>query len=145
MTAVPILRAQQADVPPLNETVPSVPAVVRARSLMVIGAGRPDQALTLLAATANVEERSLATTGAALAGHGAQGALATVATLAAAHRLGVAPLPEVPVPFEPDPPKPIDKAATFKNALFALLLESRSRSITELVAFAALMLVFVPT
>src|SRR5262249_15504660 len=30
--------------------------------------------------------------------------------LATAHRMGIAPLPEVPVVFEPDPPKPIDKA-----------------------------------
>jgi hypothetical protein len=110
LAAASTLRAQQADAPPLNETTPSPPAIVRARSLMVIGAGRPDQALTLLAATANVEERSLAATGAALSGQAAQGPLATLATLAAAHQMGVAPLPEAPIPFEPDAPKPIDKA-----------------------------------
>src|SRR5439155_10869992 len=67
------LRAQPADVPPLGEPALSVPAMHRARAVMVIGARRPDHVLTLLAATANTEERSLAAAGATLVAQGAYG------------------------------------------------------------------------
>jgi hypothetical protein len=87
--------------------------------MMVIGARRPDHVLSLLAATANVEEQSLATSGATLAGQGLQGPCSTCATLAAANRLGIVPLPVVPEPFEPDQPKPVEIA----EPLLAHLLE----------------------
>jgi hypothetical protein len=104
------MRAQQPDVPPLGQPDLFVPAFHRARALMIIGAGRPDHVLALLAATAKLEEQFEATAGAAIAGQGVQGPYPSFAALAAANRLGIVPLPEVPQPFEPDEPKPIEKA-----------------------------------
>src|SRR5207249_2209143 len=97
-------------VPLLGEPALSVPAMHRARAVMVLGARRPDHVLTLLAATANAEERSLAAAGVTLVAQGTYGPFVTWPTVLVADRLGVVPLPEAPLPFEPDPPKPVEKA-----------------------------------
>jgi hypothetical protein len=110
LAAPATLRAQPPDVPPLGEPLLFVPAVHRARAVMVVGAPRPDHVLTLFAATANAEERSLAAAGATLVGQGTQGPFVAWPSTVMADRLGVVPLPEAPVPFDPDPPKPVEKA-----------------------------------
>jgi len=103
-------RAQEPDVPPLGQPVTFVPAVARARAVAVTGAGRPDFAVALLAATADVQAESLATVGATLAGQGVHGPLATGPALVAVDCFGIVPSPEAAEPFEPQPPKPVDKA-----------------------------------
>src|SRR5262249_44601025 len=104
------LRAQQSDVPPLGEPVLFVPAINRARVVMALSAKRPDQVPALFAGMANLEERSLAASGAAVTANGLQGSWATLATLAVADRLGIVPLSEAAALFEPDPPKPVERA-----------------------------------
>jgi hypothetical protein len=103
-------RAQEPDVPPLGQPVTFVPAVARARAVAVIGAGRPDSVLSLLAATANVQDESLAAVGATLVGQSLQGPFAAGAVLVAVDRFGIVPSPEAAEPFEPQPPKPVEKA-----------------------------------
>jgi len=104
------VRAQEPDVPSLGQPVVFVPGVARARGVAMIGARRPDAVLTILAATDNVQEPSLAAAGATLAGQSQQGSLATLPMLVAGNRLGLVPLPEQPEPFEPDQHQPIEKA-----------------------------------
>src|SRR5262249_4281397 len=70
----------------------------------------PDQVPALFAGMANLEERSLAASGAAVTANGLQGSWATLATLAVADRLGIVPLSEAAAPFEPGPPKPVERA-----------------------------------
>jgi hypothetical protein len=106
---VPV-RAQDVDVPPLSEPVLSVPAVQRARAIMVVGSTRPDQALSLLAATSNSQEPAAAVAAASVTGQALQGRLAAWAMLLNADRVGIIHLPEPVEPFESDPPKPIEKA-----------------------------------
>ena len=108
LTAPLLLRAQAPDVP-LGEPVLVVPAVQRARAVMVIGARRPDHALTLLTATADSQETTTAIAGTTIVGQASQGALAAWSTLLNADRSGIIRLPE-PMQVEPDPPLNIDKA-----------------------------------
>jgi hypothetical protein len=103
------LRAQD-DIPALGKPLLSVPAINRARIVMVLGTQRPEQVPALIAATMDLEERFLAAAGAALTAEGLQGPCPTLATLAAANGLGIVPLAEVPVSVEPDPAKPVEKA-----------------------------------
>jgi hypothetical protein len=104
------VRAQDVDVPPLGEPVLFVPAVQRARAVMVIGSHRPDHVLTLFAATAKSEEPTVAAAVASVVGQGMQGPLVVWPTLLNAHGQGVVRLPEAFPPFEPDLAKPIEIA-----------------------------------
>src|SRR5207248_5913829 len=56
------------------------------------------------------EGQALAGAGATLVGQGFQGPGIILPTLIASHHLGVVRLPEMAVAFEPDRPKPVEKA-----------------------------------
>jgi hypothetical protein len=99
------LRGQE----PALDTRPP-PAAARARVAFLVGTCRPEQALTLYSATQRLEEQMLAGVAGALVGGATQDPYTTLATLFLADQLGLVQLNEAPVLFEPDAPKPVDKA-----------------------------------
>jgi hypothetical protein len=104
------LRAQAPDVPSLDAPPAVAPAVQRARAITLIGNGRPEQMLTLLAATADAEEKAAAVAGASVTGQALNGPMAAWPTILSADRAGVIRLPAPEPAFEPDPPRNIAKA-----------------------------------
>jgi hypothetical protein len=106
---IPLLALTVRSQEPTLDT-PPVSAATRARAVILAGSSRPEQALAGYAATPHLEERMLAAVAATLVGEAAHGSCLPLALLLSADQLGLVQLGEVPVLFEPDAPKPIDKA-----------------------------------